>query len=85
MCLGVPGEVVEIRPNALGMTMGTVSFGGVRKEICLAYVPDAQVGDFVIVHVGFALHTVDVDEAQEVFRTLREMGELDELEIPRPE
>ena len=85
MCLGVPGQVLEIRPNELGMTMGTVGFGGIRKEVCLAYVPEAQVGDYVIVHVGFAIHTVDEDEAQAVFRTLREMDELDELELPRPE
>jgi hydrogenase expression/formation protein HypC len=84
MCLGVPGRVTEIRKNDLGMAMGTVSFGGIAKEICLEYLPDAQVGDYVIVHVGFAISQVSEAEAQEVFETLREMGELGELDLPRP-
>jgi hydrogenase expression/formation protein HypC len=82
MCLGVPGKVLEIEENPLGMTMGSVSFGGVRKEVCLAYVPDARVGDYVIVHVGFAISRIDEDEARQVFEMLREMGELDELRAP---
>jgi len=57
-----------------------VNFGGIVKEVCLAYVPDAQVGDYVLVHVGFALQKVDDEEAQLVFKYLREMGELAELE-----
>jgi hydrogenase expression/formation protein HypC len=84
MCLGVPGKVMEIRKNDLGMTMGTVSFGGIAKEICLEYLPDAQVGDYVIVHVGFAISQVSEEEANEVFETLREMGELGDLDLPRP-
>jgi hydrogenase expression/formation protein HypC len=84
MCLGVPGKVTEIRKNDLGMTMGTVSFGGIAKEICLEYLPDAQVGDYVIVHVGFAISQVSEEEANEVFETLREMGELGDLDLPRP-
>jgi len=60
------------------MPMGRVSFGGVAKEVCLAYVPEAAVGDYVIVHAGFALNTLDAEEAQEVFELLRQMGELDE-------
>jgi len=59
--------------------MGKVSFGGVAKEVCLAYTPDVQVGDYVIVHAGFALNKLDEQEAEEVFVLLREMGELDEL------
>ncbi len=78
MCLGVPGRILSIEPNPLGVTMGKVSFGGVAKEICLAYVPEARVDDYVIVHAGFALNTLDEQEAQEVFALLREMGELDE-------
>jgi hydrogenase expression/formation protein HypC len=66
------------------MTMGRVSFGGVLKEVCLAYVPEAQVGDYVVVHVGFAISQVDEAEAQEVFKFLAEMEELAELEIPQP-
>jgi hydrogenase expression/formation protein HypC len=82
MCLGVPGQIVEIEENAIGMTMGTVSFGGVRKQVCLAYVPEAAVGDYVVVHVGFAISRVDEERARSVFRTLREMGGLDELDAP---
>ena len=82
MCLGVPGKVVSIREDPLGMTMGKVSFGGITKEVCLAYVPEVRVGEYVIVHVGFAISKVDEDEAREVFRILEEMGELAELETP---
>ncbi len=78
MCLGVPGKILSIEPNPLGITMGKVSFGGVTKEVCLAYVPDAQVNDYVIVHAGFALNKLDEQEAQEVFTLLREMGEVEE-------
>lgn len=85
MCLGVPGKVTKVEPNELGMTMGTVNFAGISKQVCLAYVPDAQVGDYVIVHVGFALSKVDEKEALEVFETLRTMGELAELDIPQPD
>jgi hydrogenase expression/formation protein HypC len=73
MCLAVPGKILEIEPGALGMTMGKVSFGGIAKEVCLAYVPDAQVGDFVIVHAGFAISKLDEQEAMEVFQLLREI------------
>ena len=82
MCLGVPGVVVATEENDLGMTMGTVSFGGIKKEVCLAYVPEVRVGDYVLVHVGFALSKIDEDEAKQVFETLRGMGELGELESP---
>jgi hydrogenase expression/formation protein HypC len=84
MCLGVPGRVLTIESNALGMPMGTVSFGGVIKEVCLAYVPEARVGDYVIVHVGFAISRVSEAEANEVFELLRQMGELAELDVPQP-
>jgi hydrogenase expression/formation protein HypC len=79
MCLGVPGKVLEITPSPVGMTMGKVSFGGVAKEVCLAYTPEVEVGDYVIVHAGFALNRLDEEEAAEVFAILREMGEVDEL------
>lgn len=85
MCLGVPGRVTAVEDNALGMTMGTVDFGGIRKQVCLAYVPGAKVGDFVIVHVGFALNRIDEAEAAKVFELLKSMGELAELDIPQPE
>jgi hydrogenase expression/formation protein HypC len=73
MCLGVPGQVLDIELNALGMAMGKVSFGGIAKEVCLAYVPDAQVGDYVIVHAGFAISKLDEAEAMEVFDLLDQM------------
>jgi hydrogenase expression/formation protein HypC len=85
MCLGVPGKILSLEPNQIGMTMGKVSFGGVTKEVCLAYVPEAQVGDYVIVHAGFALNKLDEQEANEVFELLRQMGELNELTIDERE
>ncbi len=84
MCLGVPGKIISIEPNPLGITMGKVNFGGVTKEVCLAYVPDAQVDDYVIVHAGFALNKINEAEAQEVFALLRAMNELQELEQTEP-
>jgi hydrogenase expression/formation protein HypC len=80
MCLGVPGKILSIEPNAMGLTMGKVSFGGVAKEVCLAYVPEAGVGDYVIVHAGFALNRLDEQEASEVFALLAEMGEVEQAD-----
>ena len=85
MCLGVPGKVVSIQPNELGLTTGTVSFGGILKEVFLAYIPDLEVGEYVLVHVGFAISKIDEEEAREVFKTLKEMGELSDLDIPQPD
>jgi hydrogenase expression/formation protein HypC len=85
MCLGVPGKIIEIQNNPLGMAMGKVSFGGIAKEVCLAYVPEAQIDDYVIVHAGFALNVIDEKEAMEVFEILKEMQELSELETPEAE
>jgi hydrogenase expression/formation protein HypC len=85
MCLGVPGRVLEIEPNSLGMTMGRVSFGDIAKEVCLAYVPEAQVGDYVIVHAGFAISRLDEAEAMEVFDLLSQMEEVASAEESRPE
>ena len=80
MCLGIPGRIVELRDDA-GFPMGLVDFGGVRREVCLAYVrADVAVGDFVVVHVGFAISKVDEVEAQRTFEVLREMSLLDELQ-----
>lgn len=74
MCLGIPGEIVAIEePEETGaLLQGLVSFGGVRKRICLAYVPEAKVGDYAIVHAGFALNLVDEAEAGFIFATLAE-------------
>jgi hydrogenase expression/formation protein HypC len=80
MCLGIPGRVVELRDEG-GFPTGIVDFGGVRREVCLAYVTgDVARGDYVIVHVGFAISKVDEEEAKRTFEVLREMSRLDELE-----
>lgn len=81
MCLGVPGKILEMWDDPTGMTMGRVSFGGIVKEVCLATTPEAEVGQYVVVHVGFAISTIDEEEAERVFGYLEEMGELAELEI----
>ncbi|MCL7961072.1 MAG: HypC/HybG/HupF family hydrogenase formation chaperone [marine benthic group bacterium] len=80
MCLGIPGKVTEVY-GAEGLQMGMVDFGGVRREVCLAYVADeVEAGDYVIVHVGFAISRVDEEEARRTFELLEEISELDELE-----
>ena len=80
MCLGIPGQIIDIRTDR-GLPMGTVDFGGVRREACLAYVADqVALGDYVIVHVGFAISKVDEPEAKRTFAVLREMSQLDELQ-----
>jgi hydrogenase expression/formation protein HypC len=80
MCLGIPGRIVEVH-DTQGLPMGVVDFGGVRREVCLAYVADeVAVCDYAIVHVGFAISKVDEAEAQRTFDVLREMSQLDELE-----
>jgi hydrogenase expression/formation protein HypC len=83
MCLGIPGRIVERRDDR-GLPMGIVDFGGVRRECCLAYVADeATVGDYVIVHVGFAISRVDEGEARRTYEVLREMSQLEELDWMR--
>ncbi len=77
MCLGVPGKIVEIY-EANDLHMGKVDFGGVTREVCLAYVPEAQIGNYTIVHVGFALNILDEAEALETLQLLREIGAVDE-------
>lgn len=80
MCLGIPGRIVEIHDGE-GLAMGVVDFGGVRREVCLAYVADeVKVGDYAVVHVGFAITKVDEEEAQRTFAVLREMSQLEELQ-----
>jgi hydrogenase expression/formation protein HypC len=71
MCLAVPGKVVSVEKGPLGVPTGMVSFGGILKEVCLAYAPDARVGDYVLVHVGFALGKIGEEEALGVYKTLR--------------
>jgi hydrogenase expression/formation protein HypC len=76
MCLAVPGKILSITGEDL-LRMARVSFGGTVKEVNLAYVPDAQIGDFVLVHIGFAISKINEDEAKKVFEYLKEMGELE--------
>ena len=82
MCLGIPGEIQGIVDGEL--RMGRVAFGGIVKEVCLAYVPEAQVGDFVIVHAGFAISRIDRDGAARVFAYLDELGARREIEADEP-
>ena len=85
MCLGIPGRITDIKSDA-GLLMGTVDFGGVRREVCLAYVSDeVAVNDYVIVHVGFAISKVDEEEAQRTLELLRGLNVLQELEQPARE
>lgn len=83
MCLGIPGRIVARRDDR-GLPMGVVDFGGVRRECCLAYVAnEVGEGDYVIVHVGFAISKVDEAEARRTYEVLREMSQLDELDWMR--
>lgn len=79
MCLAVPGKVISISGDDPLYRTGKVDFGGIIKEVSLAYIPDVQVGEYVIVHVGVALSKVDAAEAKQVFDYLDQMGELAEL------
>lgn len=80
MCLGVPGKILSLTEEQWPGRRGKVSFGGILKEVNLAYVPEAKIGDYVIVHVGFAISVLDEEEASRVFEYLRQMNELKELE-----
>ena len=84
MCLAVPGKIISVVGEDLAR-QARVDFGGVLKEVNLAYVPDAKVGEYVLVHVGFAISVVDEEEAGKVFGYLKEMGELGELGELSPE
>jgi hydrogenase expression/formation protein HypC len=77
MCLGIPGKIIETYESN-GLKMGKIDFGGVIKEACLAYVPEAQVGQYTIVHVGFALNIIDENEAHKTLELLTEIGALEE-------
>ena len=79
MCLAVPGKIVSIEEADATFRNGRINFGGIVKTVNLSYVPEAKVGDYVVVHVGFALSIVDEDEAAQVFEYLKQMGELSEL------
>jgi hydrogenase expression/formation protein HypC len=83
MCLGIPGKVIDTYSEH-DVLMGKVDFGGVSKRVCLEHVPDVQLGQYVLVHVGFALSKIDEDEAQRVFQFLATMNQLDELQVSSP-
>ena len=81
MCLAIPGKVLSDYEQG-GMRMARVQFGGVVREACIEYVPETRIGDYVLVHVGFAISRVDEAEAQRTYRLLQEMDQLTELESP---
>jgi len=84
MCLGIPGKVVKTYREH-DVLMGKVDFSGVLKHVCLEHVSDVQIGQYVLVHVGFALSKIDEEEAQKVFDFLEGMNLLDELRADSPE
>jgi hydrogenase expression/formation protein HypC len=79
MCLAIPGKISGLHDN-MGVPMARVDFGGITREACLSYLPDARVGDYVLVHVGFAIGRVDEEEAARTYRYLSEMDQLAELQ-----
>jgi hydrogenase expression/formation protein HypC len=84
MCLGVPGKITEIY-EADGLRMGRIDFGGTHREACLAYVPEAAVGDYTVIHVGFAISLLSEEEASETLAMLREMIDIEEELGPEPD
>jgi hydrogenase expression/formation protein HypC len=82
MCLGIPGEIVAVREEQ-GLRVGTVRFAGITREVCLDYVPEAGPGDYVLVHVGFAISTIDAEEAARAYRILEALGQTAELTADR--
>ena len=84
MCLAIPGKIESISGDDPLVRMGKINFGGILKEASLAYVPEAKVGDYVIVHVGFAISRLDEEEAHKVFNYLKEMEAFDELKESSP-
>jgi hydrogenase expression/formation protein HypC len=83
MCLAVPGKIIS-RQNTGGVQMGQVQFGGIVRQACLDFVPEAVVGDYVLVHVGFAISRVDREEAERTYQLLEQMDAL-QAELPPPE
>jgi hydrogenase expression/formation protein HypC len=77
MCLGIPGKIIEIYERN-GLQMGKIDFGGVTREACLTYVPEAQVGEYALVHVGFVLNMISEQEAQETLNLLNEIATFEE-------
>ena len=80
MCLAIPGKIVSIDESNKELKMAKVNFGGVMKDICIQWLPDVQVGEYVLAHVGFALNKIDQKDAEETIEILKQMGDLKELE-----
>jgi hydrogenase expression/formation protein HypC len=80
MCLAVPGKIISIENEDSLLRSGKVDFGGIFKQVNLACLPDAQIGDYVLVHVGFGISKIDEAEARQVFEYLRQMEQIDEME-----
>ncbi len=76
MCLGIPGKITEIY-EANGLPMGQIDFGGVTREACLSYVPEAKIGDYAVIHVGFALSVIDEEEAQQTLDLLKQIDAME--------
>lgn len=81
MCLAIPGRVTEVF-EVQNVKMGKANFGGIVKRVCLQYTPEVKIGDYVLVHVGFAISTVDEEEAARTYKLLEEMNQLTELSVP---
>ncbi len=79
MCLAIPGKLIEITESPEGVRMGRANFGGIVKQVCLEYTPEVKTGDYILVHVGFALSKVDEDVAARTYAMLEEMKQLEEL------
>ena len=84
MCLAIPGKIVAFHERD-GVRMGKIDFGGISRDACLEYIPDAALGDYVMVHVGFAISKVDQEEAARTYKYLAEMDQLAEIQTPEPE
>lgn len=84
MCLAIPGKISGLHESS-GVPMAKVDFGGITREACMSYLPDSKIGDYVLVHVGFAISKVDEEEAERTYQYLSEMDQLSELEDPPQE
>ncbi|EEF63114.1 HypC/HybG/HupF family hydrogenase formation chaperone [Pedosphaera parvula] len=82
MCLAIPGKVIEIEEDPHGVKMAKANFGGIVKQVCLEYTPEVQPGDYVLVHVGFALGIINEAEATRTYKALEAIQQLGELEVP---
>lgn len=82
MCLAIPGKLIAVAQDSNGVRMGRANFAGIVKEVCLEYTPEAELGDYVLVHVGFALGKVDQDEARRTYEALEALNQLGDLQTP---